>query len=525
MSSITTSAYTSREAVDESHKTLFATFATGRTKSLAWRRWQLKQLWFLVADNEERIVEAMKTDLNRHRFETTLGDIGVVKGDVLSHLQHMDEWTADEALDAGFLARYFTGGRIRKDPLGVALIIGAWNFPFALVLQPMIAAITAGCCVMLKPSELPAASQNLLAELVPKYMDPQAVRIVTGGAQETAYILEKRFNHIFFTGSTTVAKFVAAAAAKHLTPTVLELGGQGPGIVTKSADIELAAKRITYAKFQNAGQICVSVNHVFAEPEIADQLVERMKYWNGQYLSKGSNMMCRVINDRNYGRLQGLLDKTSGKVAYTGVSDPKSLFFHPTIVDNVTMDDSLLSEELFGPICPVVRASVDEAVAAINRLPEPLALYIFGRDQQVIDSVLDRTLSGGVTINNVLFHAGMPSAPFGGVGDSGSGAYHGRHGVDAFVHRRAVAHPPSWIDRLMGFTYSPYDDKYLSWIATKGGKGWKRGATLEDEERAGSGGSWGKLLSSSVLAVAVGAVGYAALTAQGQSRVAAAFNR
>ncbi|KXJ88125.1 aldehyde dehydrogenase 3H1 [Microdochium bolleyi] len=517
------SAYTSREAFEDSYKTLFATFASGRTKSLAWRRWQLKQAYWLVEDNEDRINEALKKDLNRHRFESMLGDISAVKGDVLAHLKHIDEWTADEALDAGFLARYFTGGKIRKDPLGVSLIIGAWNFPFALALQPMIAAITAGCCVMIKPSELASASQDLLAELIPKYMDQSAVRIVTGGPQETSYILEKRFNHIFFTGSSKIAKFVAAAAAKHLTPTVLELGGQGPGIVTKSADIELAAKRITFAKFQNAGQICLSVNHVFAEPEIADQLVERMKYWNAQYLSKGNDVMCRVVNDRNYGRLQGLLDKTSGKVAYTGVSDPASRFFHPTIVDNVTMDDSLLSEELFGPICPVIRASVDEAVASINRLPEPLAIYIFGKDQQVIDDIIHRTLSGGVTVNNVFFHAGMPSAPFGGVGDSGQGAYHGRHGVDAFVHRRAVSQPPSWIDRLMGFMYAPYDDKYIGWLATKG-KGIKRGTTLEDEERAlGQTGLAGKLLSSGALAVAVGAVGWAALTAQGQSRVAAAW--
>ncbi|KAJ1333099.1 beta-apo-4'-carotenal oxygenase [Microdochium nivale] len=461
--------------------------------------------------------------MGRHRFESAITDIGVVKSDVLSHLKHMDEWTADEALDAGVLARFFTGGKIRKDPLGVTLVIGAWNFPFSLLLQPLVAAITAGCCVMLKPSELSAASQDLLAELVPKYLDPLAIRIVTGGPQEMTHVLEKRFNHIFFTGSSKIAKFVAAAAAKHLTPTVLELGGQGPGIVTKSADIELAAKRITFAKFQNAGQICLTVNHVFAEPEIADQLVERMKYWNAQYLSKGSDMMSRVVNDRNYRRLESLLDKTSGNVAYSGVSDPKSRFFHPTIVDNVTMDDSLLSEELFGPICPVIRASVGEAVAAINRLPEPLAIYIFGRDQTVIDDIVGRTLSGGVTVNNVFFHAAMPGAPFGGVGDSGQGAYHGKHGVDAFVHRRAVAQPPGWVDRVMGFTYSPYDEKYIAWLATKA-KGLKRGTTLEDEERAARNkGLVGKLLSSGALAAVVGAVGYAALTAQGQSRIAAVF--
>lgn len=371
--------------------------------------------------------------------------------------------------------------------------------------------------MLLKPSELTVHAQDLLCKLVPKYLDQSAIRVVTGGAQETTFMLEMKFNHIFFTGSSKVAKFVSAAAAKHLTPVVLELGGQGPAIVTRSADINLAARRIAYAKFQNAGQICLCVNHVFAEPEIADELIEKMKYWNDQFLGKGDSHMTCIINDRHFSRLTGLLEKTSGELVYNGPSKPENRFFHPTIVDGVDMDDSLLSEEIFGPICPVIRASVDQAITSINSLPEPLALYIFGSDQKVIDDILDRTISGGVCINNVMFHAGVPGAPFGGVGNSGQGTYHGRYGVECFTHNRCVVDLPTWIDKLMGFMYAPYDEKYVSWFNVSNSIGFKRGETLEDQETKSYG-----IVKTGAWAAVIGAASYAIMTTQGH-RIAAAF--
>jgi aldehyde dehydrogenase (NAD+) len=266
--------YTTAKEFEEAYSTLFHTFSTNITKSLAWRKWQLKQCWWMITENEDKILKALNSDLNRHDFESHASDILGLRMDILEHVKHLEEWAADSKPDAGLLFGTLGKARIRKEPLGVALIIGAWNFPILLLLQPMLGAIAAGCCVMLKPSELSVASQALLVELIPKYLDSSAIRLVTGGPQETSRILEHRFNHIFFTGSSKVARFVTAAAAKHLTPTVLELGGQGPAIVTKTANIDLAAKRIAAGKFQNAGQICLSINHVFAEPEIHDQVSE-----------------------------------------------------------------------------------------------------------------------------------------------------------------------------------------------------------------------------------------------------------
>lgn len=236
---------------------------------------------------------------------------------------------------------------MRKEPLGVALIIGAWNFPFLLILQPMLAAIAAGCCVMLKPSELAEASQALLVSLIPRYLDPSAIRIVTGGPAETGRILEHRFNHIFFTGSSKVARFITAAAAKNLTPVVLELGGQGPAIVTSSANVDLAAKRIAYGKFLNAGQICLSINHIFADPVVYDELVERLSFWFAKFLNGSNDGYCRIINERNFDRLTSLLDKTQGKIVCGGKRDRSSCFLEPTVVRDITISGKLYCHLLF----------------------------------------------------------------------------------------------------------------------------------------------------------------------------------
>ena len=496
-----TQSYSSQAEVDDAHETLHTTFKTGLTKKLAWRKWQLKQLWWLIDDNEDRILAALKADLNRHPIESVSADISGLKKEILEHIKNLEEWTKTTAINAGFIKTRFMNARLRKEPLGVTLIIGAWNFPFLLLLLPCISAIAAGCCVLLKPSELSAHSERLLSELVPKYLDSRAVRLVSGGAIETGYILSKKFNHIFFTGSSTVARIIAAAAAKHLTPIVLELGGQGPAIVTKSADVDFAARRIAAAKFTNAGQICLSVNHVFVEPEIVEQFLQRVAYHFGSLLEgEGKDHLCHIVNDRNFDRLRSVLDKSSGKIIYGGEKDPKSRYFEPTVVRNVTIQDSLMSEELFGPILPVITATLEEAISITNGLPTPLAIYLFVRDRNVLEKTLDQTLSGGVTVNNVFFHASIGDAPFGGVGESGYGAYHGPHGVDCFSHKRAIVEPPKWMDKLMGFTYAPYDMKHLKILAVKNSLGFKRGETMEDQKFGGSSTTWLLVLGAAVLA-------------------------
>lgn len=495
-------AYTSQTEVDAAHLQLKETFATGLTKSLAWRKWQLKQCWWLLVDNEDRINEALLADLHKHAFESAF-ELSGVKTDILEHIKHLEEWTGTKpAPGAGFLLGYLGRGRVRKDPLGTALILGAWNFPIAVVIQPLIPAIAAGCCVVLKPSELAPHTSALLAELVPAYLDSRAIRVVTGGPEETTYVLTKRWNQIFYTGSSKVGRIVAAAAAKHLTPVVLELGGQGPCIITKTADVNLAARRLAWLKFLNAGQICICANHVFVEPEVVDAFLERYSFWNKQLLKTttgetketGEDQLCHIINERNFDRLAGLLEKTSGEVVYGGLeeSSRKSLFIHPTIVNlghigkaDGPMNDILMSEELFGPITPVITATVEEALRAINSLPEPLALYIFSNDRAVTEHILDNTHSGGVTINNVVFHTSLGDTPFGGVGESGYGSYHGSHGVEQFVHVRPVVEPPSWLDKLMGFVYAPYQNANIGKLQVKNNLGFKRGETLEDQKAGG----------------------------------------
>ncbi len=474
--------YTTPEQLDKAYSTLQETFKTGKTKGIAWRKWQLKQIWWMVCDNEEAIAKALHADLNRHDFESYYADICGVKHDIIAHLKNVQAWAADETPDAGFLFGTLCGARIRKEPLGVALVIGTWNFPFIVTLSPLVAAISAGCCVMVKPAETTVSCQDLMADIIPRYLDNSAVQVVTGGPQETSMILECRFDHIFYTGSPKIAKIIQAAAAKHLTPTVLELGGQAPCIVTPSADIDLAAKRIMFSKFLNAGQICLSSNHVFVDPSVHDKFVERATYWIGQYLKNdGKDQVVHIVNERNYDRLVALLNQTGGKVAYGGATDRESKYIQPTIIKDIRMTDSLMSEEIFGPLLPIMAMPYTEACTVTSRLEHPLALYIFSTNNTEIDYILSHTSSGGVTINEVMMHAGVPNAPFGGVGNSGTGSYHGRYGFDAFTHNRTVVSVPGWFDYLLGFRYPPYSTKHINKIIVKDAA-FKRGESMEDQQ-------------------------------------------
>lgn len=384
------------------------TFASGKTKQTSWRKWQLKQMWWMIEDNEQAILDALAQDLGRHEMESRASDLYGLKADILEHIEHVDKWAATEPVaNAGFLFGTLGKARIRKEPLGVCLVIGAWNFPFLLTLQPVIPAIAAGCCAVIKPSELATASETILAELVGRYLDPSAIRLVTGGPEETTGILQLKFDHIFFTGSSKVARFITAAAARHLTPTTLELGGQCPAVVTKTADVDLAAKRIAYVKFLNAGQICLSVNHILVDPSVHDQFVRSLERWTREFEASGH--MCRIINHRNYDRLTGILEKTNGKVIHSGKSSRGERRLAGAIVTNVTLSgktphpgqgmvgrracadstgclaDSVMSEELFGPIYPVVKGSLEDAVAAVNS-------YVHGRRPDFLDPSLTKIM-------------------------------------------------------------------------------------------------------------------------------------
>lgn len=380
------SAYSTEVEIDTSIATLRDTFRSGRTKDVRYRKWQLKQLYWLVSDNRADFINALQRDLGRPEFETRL-NLKSLEDEILYHIKHVDEWARGETPQSGFLFTKIGTTHIRHEPRGLVFIIGPWNFPDALTLIPLAAAISAGCTVLIKPSEMAANIAELLVHLVPNYLDPSAYSVVTGGASETQYMLSHKFDHVFFTGSTPVARHVALAAAKHLTPTVLELGGQCPAIITKTANVDLAAKRVASVKFLNAGQICLSVNHVFVHPAVHREFVDRVKHWNNQFTANGKeDSMCTIINERNHARLEGLLEKTNGQIVYGGINpDRKGLKFKSTVVDNITMEDSLLSEELFGPLLPIIEADYKRAVEVISSMPHPLGIYIFSHDQSEID--------------------------------------------------------------------------------------------------------------------------------------------
>ena len=383
---MTTDTYSRKKDIDEAIATLRATFRSGRTKDLKYRRWQLKQLYWLVADNHEAIIEALHKDLGRPEFETHLNLKGM-QDDIIYHIKHVEKWARNDIPESGFLFTRVGRTYLRAEPRGLVFIIGPWNFPDTLTIQPLAAAISAGCTALVKPSELATNFSALLVQLASKYLDTESYAVVTGAASETQYMLSHKYDHIFFTGSTPVAKHIAAAAARHLTPTVLELGGQCPAIVTKSANIDIAAKRIAAAKFMNAGQICLSVNHVFIDPKIHSEFIERLKYWNGKFTANGENdEMCTIINERNFGRLERLLSNTKGNVVYGGTGHDRNLLkLKTTVVDNVSLEDSLLSEKLFGPLLPIIEADYKRAVELVNSLTHPLGLYVFSHDQCEID--------------------------------------------------------------------------------------------------------------------------------------------
>jgi aldehyde dehydrogenase (NAD+) len=339
--------------------------------------------------------------------------------------------------------------------------------------------------VVLKPSELCKATQDLFVELIPKYMDTSAIKVITGGADETGQLLNLKWDKIFYTGGSKVARIIASAAAKNLTPVTLELGGQDPVIVGKSANIDLAAKRIANAKFTNAGQVCVNANHIFADPAIHDKLVERLIYWNKEFTKTGGSL-ASIVNERHFDRITNLVKGTKGDVVYTGDSNREKRYIHPTVVKDVQLDDSLMSEEIFGPIVPVLSSTVDEAIRVVNSMPHALALYIFSNDKAEIDKILNATTSGGVTVNDVMIHVAVPGAPFGGVGESGNGAQNGKFTFDAFSHTRTVLTMPGWMDRVLSFRYPPFDMSKVGMAKVKGGSlVGKRGQTMEEQTVGG----------------------------------------
>lgn len=431
---------------------LRATFATGRTRDLEWRREQLRGVERMLDEQEDVFVAALDADLGRPRVDSFLADLAPSAGEAAYARKHLARWVRPRrtALPLSVLPGT---GRYQYEPLGVVLVVGPWNYPVYLTLAPLVAALAAGNCAVVKPSEHAPATTAALARLLPRYLDPDAVAVVTGGPQETQDLLAQGFDHCFFTGSPEVGAKIMAGAAPTLTPVTLELGGKSPVIVAADADVAVAAKRIAWTKLVNSGQTCVAPDYVLVDASVRDQLVAGIAA--AVATMRAGQPPLRILDARQTTRLAGLLEGHGGEVVLGGHFDAATATGEPTVVVDPDPGAALMREEIFGPILPVVTVSgVDDAVARVNAGPKPLAAYVFSRSKEVARRVADDVPSGATVVNHLMFHVLAPQLPFGGVGRSGSGAYHGWWGFETFSHRKSVLTKGTRPD--LSIIYPPY---------------------------------------------------------------------
>jgi aldehyde dehydrogenase (NAD+) len=427
---------------------LRATFRSGRTRPIEWRLAQLDAIASLVTEKEAELVEALANDLGRGPVEAWLADLAPVAAEARFATKKLRSWMKPTRVATPVSVR---PGKAwyQYEPLGVALIIGPWNYPVHLVLAPLVGAVAAGNCAVLKPSENTPASSALLAELVPQYLDPDAIAVVEGAADVTQHLLDQAFDHCFFTGSPEVGKAVMAAAAKHLTPVTLELGGKSPVIVADDAKIKVAARRIAFAKLLNSGQTCVAPDYVLVHRQVRDAFVTELTKAIDEFSAEPT---LPIINSRQAGRIAGLVEKAGGRTVHGGKIDAETHQGELTVVVDPDADAELMREEIFGPLLPIVSVdSLDDAIAHVQRGPKPLAVYLFSEDHGHQKRVLEEISNGGTVINHLMYHLLVNDLPFGGVGNSGTGAYHGKWGYETFSHRKAVLSKPTWFDPSIAY--------------------------------------------------------------------------
>jgi len=444
---------------------LRSTFDSGRTRPLAWRKKQIQGLLDMLRNHEGEFIAALKEDLGRPVVEAFAADIGISRPHLKHLLKHLDSWARPEKVRPGFRSMP-AKAEIIKEPLGVALVISPWNYPIQLLVEPVAAALAAGNCVVAKPSELSPACTAVLARLIPQYVDNDAVIVVEGGVPETTALLEHAFDHILFTGSTNVGKVVMAAAAKHLTPVTLELGGKSPTIVAADADLAVAARRIVFGKCLNAGQTCIAPDYVLADSSIRDRLVDEIVGALGRFYGRdiaSSPDYGRIITERHHGRLMNLIGSAGGRIVCGGDGDVSTRYIAPTVIVDPDLDSPLMVEEIFGPVLPIISVdSMDEAIRFVNDRPKPLALYVFTSTGALADDVLARTSSGGACVNHCMVHLLPDSLPFGGVGPSGMGSYHGKASFDTFTHHRSVVRKTTRPDPSLSYApYTSFKEKIL----------------------------------------------------------------
>ncbi|XP_035690765.1 aldehyde dehydrogenase, dimeric NADP-preferring-like isoform X1 [Branchiostoma floridae] len=439
----------------------------GKMRSVEYRREQLRALLRCIDENLDRWIEVLRKDLHKPKMECMGMEVNYTRNELIVHLNNLDEWTKPEYVKKE-LPQMRDECYIQYEPLGVILVIGAWNYPVQLVLCPLIAAISAGNCAVVKPSELSEATAALVEDLLPKYLDKDCFAVVNGGVKETTELLEQKFDHIMYTGNSNVGRIVMAAAAKHLTPVTLELGGKSPCYVDKDCDVDVAARRIAWGRFVNCGQTCIAPDYVLCASQNQDRLLKGIQAALEEYFGKDprqSEDYCRIVNQRHFHRVKSMIEKTKGSIALGGDSDEKDLYISPTVVKDVKPTDALMEAEIFGPVLPIVTAeSADDAVRFINSRDKPLALYAFANDKKVIHDIVQRTSSGSVCGNDTMMQMALPTLPFGGVGTSGMGNYHGKFGFLTFSHRKAVMVKALAMEKVNSIRYPPYTEKKMSWI-------------------------------------------------------------
>jgi aldehyde dehydrogenase (NAD+) len=435
-------------------------FRTGATRSAEWRESQLTALRAMMTDRAEDFYASLWTDLRRNRTDADLIDVGYINGEAEHALSHLRDWMKPVPVSTPSMFAP-SDAQVRFDPLGVCLIIGTWNYPVMLTLSPLIAAISGGNAGVIKPSELAPATADVIARFVPEYLDRDAFSVVMGGVPETTALLQQQWDHIFFTGGPAVAKVIMTAAATHLTPVVLELGGKSPAIVHSSADLQVAARRITQGRWGNAGQTCTAPDYVLVFKDVARQFLEHLKGTIVQFYGEDPQKSAdygRIITTRHFDRLAAFL--SSGTIGHGGKVDRVDRFIAPTVLVNVSPVSPVMQEEIFGPILPVLEVkNVQEVVDFVNARPSPLGLYVFAEDQGVTKSILDATTSGDAAVNDCTLHPLIHDLPFGGVGNSGMGKYHGEWGFRAYTNARGVLYHSTQVD--LDFRYPPYSRNEL----------------------------------------------------------------
>ncbi|OJV38660.1 MAG: aldehyde dehydrogenase [Bacteroidia bacterium 43-41] len=433
-------------------------FNSHQTKDVAFRKETLKKLKKIIKDNENRLHEAIYKDFRKSAFDTFLNELSLVYNELDFFLTNLDRLAQPKRVKTT-LSLQPGKSHIYYDPLGVMLVIGAWNYPYLLTLIPLISSIAAGNTCMVKPSELPENTMHVLSELINPNFPSNYIYVVEGGITETTELLKLRYDKIFFTGSPKVGKIVYEAAAKNLVPVVLELGGKSPAIVTRTANLEVATKRLIWGKFLNGGQTCIAPDYLLVEesvkPELLQLMKEKLKEIN---YSDGAEHYTSIINKRNFDRILGLVDKS--QIVYGGASNEKTLYIEPTILDNVSWEDAVMQEEIFGPVFPVLSfTDYDEILQKIIEGEKPLAAYLFTKNKEEKDKLLKLVSFGGGCINDTLMHITSDYLPFGGIGNSGIGNYHGEFGFLSFSHQKSVVEKTNWGEP--NWKYPPYTNKKM----------------------------------------------------------------